>query len=97
MSVVNLHSHDLTDVASRIDVAADKIEKALQTVDTVMADLNNVWNDANARKYLARYNELKEEFPEFKRSVRSYGTFLNTVVATYDREFNQNIASRVNN
>lgn len=97
MSVINLQAHDLTDTATKIDAAADKIDRALQNLDTVMSDLNSVWSDANARKYLQRYNELKQEFPEFKNAVRSYGTFLNSVVAAYDRNFNQNIAARVNN
>ena len=96
MSVINLQAHDLTDTATKIEGAADKIDRALQTLDTTMADLDSVWSDANARKYLQRYNELKEEFPEFKASIRSYGTFLNSVVAAYDKHFNQNVAARVN-
>ncbi len=96
MSVVNLRAQDLTDTAAKIEAAADRIDRALQNLDVVMSDLDSVWSDANARKYLQRYNELKEEFPEFKASIRSYGTFLNSVVAAYDKHFNQNVAARVN-
>ena len=33
-----------------------------------------------------RYEELKQEFPEFKNAINSYGTFLDTVVNVYQRE-----------
>lgn len=97
MANINLTSQDLLTTARKIDEASNKIDLALQKVDMVMSDLNNVWNDDNAKRYLEKYNELKTEFPEFKAAVRSYGTFLNSVVETYEKEYNQNIAARVGN
>lgn len=93
---VELHASDLLEVARRIEAAADKIDAALQKLDTTMADLDTVWSDQNSKKYLERYNELKENFPEFKNAVRSYGTFLNTVVSAYQQEFADPTSNSVN-
>ena len=96
MANIALTSNDLLTAARQIEDAADKIEGSLQKLDVIMSDLDSVCRDKNARTYLQRYEELKELFPQFKASTRSYGTFLNSVVQTYEREFSQNIASRVN-
>ena len=94
-AIINLTASDLTETARKIDEASNKIDRALQTLEREMSDMESVWKDANAQKYLERFNELREEFPEFKSAVRSYGTFLNSVVSTYEKEYNQNIAARV--
>ena len=96
MANITLTSNDLLSAARQIEDAADKIEGALQKLDVIMSDLESVWSDKNARTYLQRYEELKELFPQFKATTRSYGTFLNSVVQTYEREYAQNIAARVN-
>ncbi len=93
---IALTSNDLLMASRQIEDAADRIEGALQKLDVIMSDLDTVWNDKNAKTYLKRYEELKEMFPQFKASTRSYGTFLNSVVQTYEREYNQSIAARVN-
>lgn len=96
MANVILHANDLISVASKIDAASDRIDSALQKLDVVMSDLDSVWSDQNSKRYLERYNELKQEFPEFKRAVRSYGTFLNSVVNTYQKEFADETSRSVN-
>ncbi len=95
MANITLTSNDLLTVSRQIEDAADKIDASLQKLDVVMSDLDSVWSDKNAKTYLQRYNELKEEFPQFKAAVRSYGTFLNSVVQTYEK-YNQNVAASVN-
>ena len=95
MANINLTSADLLATAKKIDESSDKIDGALQKLDVVMSDLDSTWSDDNSKKYLARYNELRENFPEFKAAISSYGTFLNSVVEIYEKEYNQNIASRV--
>ena len=96
MANITLTSNDLLMTARTIEDASDRIDQALQKLDVIMSDLDSVWSDKNAKTYLERYNELKEEFPQFKAATRSYGTFLNSVVETYEKEYNQNIAARVN-
>ena len=96
MANVVLHAQDLLETARRIDAASDKIDNALQKLDTIMGDLDSVWSDQNSKRYLERYNELKSEFPEFKKAVRSYGTFLNSVVNTYQKEFSDETRSTIN-
>lgn len=95
MANITLTSNDLLIASRQIEDSADKIEGALQKLDVIMSDLESVWSDKNARTYLQRYEELKALFPQFKAVTRSYGTFLNSVVQTYEREYNQNIAVRV--
>jgi uncharacterized protein YukE len=96
MANISLTANDLLMTARKIEDASDRIDAALQKLDVIMSDLDSVWSDKNAKTYLARYEELKAEFPQFKSAVRSYGTFLNSVVETYEKEYNQNIAARVN-
>jgi len=96
MANVVLRSSDLISVAKTIEEDANHIDEALVKLDTVMSDLDSVWSDDNSRKYLERYNELKANFPEFKEAVRSYGKFLETVVAEYQREFADPTSRSVN-
>ncbi len=87
MATIKLNAASLKDAANRMEDAANRIEKALNSIDAIMSDTNSVWDDANSKKYLARYEELKETFPQFKAEVHSYGDFLNKVVDTYQREY----------
>ena len=96
MAKVILQAQDLMNTSNKIKNAAQRIEADLQKLDTVMSDMENVWNDKNSKTYLERYNELKQEFPEFKNAVNSYGTFLDTVVDVYKREFSDEISDSVN-
>ncbi len=95
MANINLTSADLVNTSKKIQDASDRIDGAIQKLDVIMNNMNESWSDDNAKMYLSRYQELKESFPEFQAAVRSYGTFLNEVVNTYEREYNQNIAARV--
>ena len=95
MANVVLTPGDILDASRRIEDASERINASLQKLDVTMSDMDSVWNDANAKKYLEEYERLKETFPEFKASVRSYATFLNSVVETYDREYNEDVARRV--
>lgn len=87
MAVVGLNAASLRDAASKMGNAADRIEQALQNIDTIVGETNSVWNDVNSKQFLARYEELKQEFPGFKNEIRSYGDFLNRVVDAYQRDF----------
>ena len=96
MANIVLQSQDLVNTANKIDASGDVLEDAFNKVDSTMSDLQGVWNDINSKKYLDRYNELKQEFPKFIQDVRSYGVFLNTVVNTYRREFIEAVSETVN-
>ena len=96
MANVVLHASNLLDAARKIEDAANRIDGALQRLDATMGDIDAVWSDENSKKYLARYMELKEEFPGFKEAIRKYSTFLNAVVETYQREFVDPTSSSVN-
>ena len=96
MEKVYLQSKDLLEVANRIETSSEKIDNALGKLDSVMQDLDSVWSDQNSKKYLERYNELRTEFPAFKEAVRSYGTFLHSVVDVYQREFMDATSTSVN-
>ncbi len=87
-----LQSQDLTNTANKINSSADELKASLNKIDNLMSDIDSVWSDQNSKTYLERYEELKREFPQFEASVRSYGTFLNTVVDTYKREFIDDVA-----
>ena len=87
MANIVLQSQDLTNTATRIAECADELKASIQTLDTLMSNLDSVWNDANSKIYIQRYEELKREFPAFEQSVRNYGTFLNSVVETYRANF----------
>ena len=96
MAKVVLHASDLLEAARRIEDAANRIDGALKKLDSAMGDIDSVWSDQNSKKYLARYEELKEEFPGFKDAVHKYSTFLNAVVNTYQKEFIDNVSGSVN-
>jgi len=96
MANVVLKAQDLINTSTKIKDAATRIENDLRKLDSVMGDMQSVWDDKNAKTYLERYEELKQEFPEFKNAVNSYGTFLDTVVDVYQREFSDEISNSVN-
>ena len=96
MANVVLHASNLLDAARKIDDAATRIDGALQSLDATMGDIDAVWSDENSKKYLARYMELKEEFPGFKDAVHKYSEFLTAVVATYQKEYIDNVSQSVN-
>ena len=96
MEKVYLQSKDLLEVANRIETSSEKIDNALLKLDATMQDLDSVWSDQNSKKYLERYNELREEFPKFKQAVKSYGNFLNSVVNIYQKEFMDETSTSVN-
>ena len=87
MAKVVLHAADLLDAARKMEDAANRIDKAIQNLDSTMSDLDGVWSDDNSKQYLARYEELKQEFPGFKAAVRKYSEFLTAVVNTYQRDY----------
>ena len=93
---VELHSSDLLAVAKEIEENSNVIEEALRELDTTMAGLDSVWSDQNSKKYLERYEELKQNFPEYKAAVKSYGTFLENVVSEYQKEFVDPTSESVN-
>ena len=95
MANIVLHASNLLDAAYKIEDAANRIDKALQSLDSTMSDIDAVWNDENSKKYLARYAELKQEFPGFKDAIHGYSTFLNTVVEAYRKEFVEPTSSSV--
>ena len=96
MAKIILQASSLLDAARKMDDAAERIDGALQRVDTIMSDVDAVWSDANSKTYLSRYEELKEEFPGFKEAIRNYSTFLNSVVAAYQREFLDQVSESIN-
>ncbi len=96
MANIVLQSQDLTNTATKIDQSADELKKCIESLDSLMANLETVWNDENAKIYIRRYEELKREFPAFEQNVRNYGTFLKGVVEAYRREFMELVASSVN-
>ena len=61
-----------------------------------MSDLDAVWSDQNSRQYLARYEELKQDFPAFKQAAHNYSAFLNAVVEAYRKEFIEPTSTSVN-
>ena len=96
MANIVLHASNLLDAARKIEDAANRIDTALQHLDSTMGDIDAVWSAENSKKYLARYTELKQEFPGFKDAVHSYSAFLNAVVATYQKEFVDPTTTSVN-
>lgn len=96
MANVSLQASSLMNAAKKMEDAANRIDNALQSLDSVMGDLDSVWSDRNSKKYLERYEELKQEFPTFKSAVHSYSQFLEAVVDTYRKEFIDNVSASVN-
>ena len=95
MAVVKLNAASLRDAANRMEDAANRIEKALANIDVIMGEINLAWNDANSKRYIERYEELKQNFPQFKMEVHSYGNFLNKVVDTYQREYLSQVSENI--
>ena len=96
MTKVILQSQDLTNTSRNIDSCADQLKTALKELDMLMSNLDSVWSDVNSKTYLRRYEELKQEFPEFEQAVRNYGVFLNNIVEAYRREFMEEVSTSVN-
>ncbi len=96
MANISLNSASLLDAARKIEDAANRIDGAISRIDNIMSDLDAVWSDQNSKKYLERYEELKQEFPGFKSAVHSYSAFLNAVVATYQKEYLDDVSTTVN-
>lgn len=87
MANIRLTADSLLDAARKIEDAANRIDGAISRIDATVADLDSVWSDRNSRQYLERYNELKQDFPAFKKASHDYSAFLNAVVETYKKEF----------
>ena len=96
MANVSLKAASLLDAAKKIEDAANKIDGAISRIDTEMSDLDAVWSDQNSRQYLARYEELKQDFPAFKQAAHNYSAFLNAVVEAYRKEFIEPTSTSVN-
>lgn len=96
MANISLNAASLLEAAKKIEDAANRIDAALSRIDSTMGDLNSVWSDKNSKEYLARYESLKQDFPEFKKAAHEYSTFLNAVVEAYRREFVEPTSSSVN-
>ena len=85
--VVGLNAQSLAQAADKIKRAALRIDESIKRIDSIMADMDSVWSDDNSKKYLARYEELKQNFPKFQSAAHSYSDFLMKVVEAYDKEF----------
>ena len=97
MANISLNSQSLIDAANKIADAADRIDAAIAKIDATVSDLDSVWKDKNAKTYLARYEELKNEhFTEFKQAAHNYSVFLNKVVEAYRSEFVDPTSESVN-
>ena len=96
MANITLQAASLLEAARKMEDAANRIDAAIQRLDATMSDLDAVWSDQNSKQYLARYAELKEEFPAFKQATHDYSAFLNAVVETYRKEFVEPTSTSVN-
>ena len=96
MANISLNAASLLDAAKKIEDAANRIDGAIGRLDSIMSDLDAVWSDQNSKTYLARYEELKQDFPAFKSAAHDYSAFLNIVVETYRKEFVEPTSTSVN-
>ena len=96
MANISLNASSLLEAARKIEDAASRIDTALSHIDTTMSDVDAVWNDQNSKRYIERYNELKQDFPAFKKAAHDYSTFLNAVVEAYQKEFVEPTSQSVN-
>ena len=96
MAKISLNSASLETAAQKIEDAANRIDAAINKIDATLSDLDSVWSDQNSKKYLARYAELKEDFPVFKEAAHNYSAFLNAVVEAYRKEFVEPTSTSVN-
>ena len=85
--VVGLNAQSLASAAEKIQRAALRIDDSIKRIDGIMAELDSVWSDQNSKKYLAKYEELKKDFPKFQSAAHSYSAFLLKVVDEYEKEF----------
>lgn len=97
MANISLNSQSLVDASNKIADAAGRIDAAIAKIDAAVGDLETVWKDQNAKKYLQRYEELKQEhFEAFKQAAHNYSVFLNKVVEAYRSEFVEPTSESVN-
>lgn len=96
MADIKLNAASLLDAAKKIEDAATRIDASISRIDSVMSDLDAVWSDQNSKKYLQRYEELKQDFPAFKEAAHNYSAFLNAVVEAYRKEFVEPTSTSVN-
>ena len=96
MANVVLHASNLLDASHKMENAAIKIDEALSKIDSIMADLNGVWSDNNSRKYIAKYEELKKDFPIVRDAIYSYSNFLKLVVNAYQSQFTNPTSESIN-
>ena len=87
--VVTVTPASMLEAASKMEAAADAIDKSIARIDEAVSGMSSDWNDKNARIYLERYNELKQAFPDFKNAVRNYSVFLGNVVDLYNKEYTE--------
>ena len=66
MANISLNAASLLDAARKIEDAANRIDGAISRIDNTMSDLDAVWSDQNSKKYLSRYEELKQEYIDAK-------------------------------
>ncbi len=93
---IKLNAASLLEAAKKIEDAAARIDASINRIDSAMSDLDSVWSDKNSKKYLARYEELKQDFPTFKEAAHNYSAFLNAVVEAYRKEFVEPTSASVN-
>ena len=96
MANISLRTESLMDAARKIEDAASRIDDAIGRIDNIESDMDTVWKDENARTYLSRYDELKQDFPAFKEAAHNYSEFLYKVVKTYQEEFTNPVSESVN-
>jgi len=96
MAKISLNSASLETAAQKIEDAANRIDAAINKIDATLSDLDSVWSDQNSKKYLARYAELKQDFPAFQKAAHDYSAFLLAVVAAYRKDFIEDTSAAVN-
>ena len=96
MANISLSADSLLEAARKMEDAANRIDTSIGRLNSIMSDLDAVWSDQNSKQYLARYAELKEDFPAFKQAIHDYSAFLNAVVEAYRKEFVEPTSASVN-
>ncbi len=96
MAVVSLREQNLLEAATKMENAAKTIDAAIAKIDSTISDIEADWKDENSKRYLERYAELKQDFPEFKKAIHDYSSFLRRVVQIYQQEFVEPTSESVN-
>ena len=96
MANITLHASDLLEASHKMESASNKIDETLHKIDNIMSDLDSVWSDENSKKYLAKYEELKKEFPLVRDAIYNYSVFLKSVVSAYQKEFSDPTLNSIN-